>query len=43
MICAAVESDGGIISESVAVERNRTAITSALEPTERRILKFGAR
>jgi molybdopterin molybdotransferase len=30
MICAAVERDGGIIEESIAVERNRMAIRAAL-------------
>jgi molybdopterin molybdotransferase len=33
MICAAVERDGGVITESVAVERNRTAIIAALVKT----------
>src|SRR5215472_3838654 len=33
MICAAVERDGGITRESVVVDRNRTAITSALVKT----------
>jgi molybdopterin molybdotransferase len=33
MICAAVERDGGVVKESFAVERNRTAITAALVKT----------
>ena len=43
MICAAVEREGGIVAECVAVERDRSAITAALaEPAVDIVLLIGA-